>query len=201
MPGPLAVMRCIESLASEATERRDILKWEIIGFPVLNDYRMPNVRTINIRDSIRGRVRHEIAEGTLPDIDEEKAIRSASANFVHSLDAAHLIRVVNRANEEGIANLLTIHDSFAVLAPQAAHLGKIVREELRDLYIGDRRAVKAAEQLFSNSKLPWRFRGDVPLVKLVTRNSIAKLAGQNSASWTLMKPPTGHTVFDGIAHG
>ena len=84
-------MRCIEELGVERLRSVAIYSnGKSIGFPVLNDYRMPNVRTINIRDSIRGRVRHEIAEGTLPDIDEEKAIRSASANFVHSLDAAHL---------------------------------------------------------------------------------------------------------------
>ena len=137
---------------------------------------MPNVRTINIRDSIRGAFDTKSQRARFRTSTRKRQSGRLSANFVHSLDAAHLIRVVNRANEEGIANLLTIHDSFAVLAPQAAHLGKIVREELRDLYIGDRRAVKAAEQLFSNSKLPWRFRGDVPLVKLVTRNSTGKFS-------------------------
>ena len=62
---------------------------------------------------------------------------AASPNFVHSLDAAHLIRVVNRANAEGITNLLTVHDLYACLAPQAVRLGEIIRGELAELYATD----------------------------------------------------------------
>ena len=70
-------------------------------------------------------------------IDKKEARQSAPPNFVHSLDAAHLIKVVNRANAEGIANLVTVHDSFGCLAPQAGPLQKIINEELAGVYCGD----------------------------------------------------------------
>ena len=109
-------------------------------------------------------------------LTSQKQIGRQPQTLFIALDAAHLIRVVNRAHDEDIENLLTVHDSFACLAPQAAHLGKIVREELCDLYTGDRKAVRLVEQLLQNSGLPWRFNGMVPLVKLVTKNSTGEIS-------------------------
>jgi hypothetical protein len=63
-------------------------------------------------------------------------VKSAAApNFVHSLDAAHLVKVVNRAVSEDIADILTVHDCYYGLAPQAERLHSIILDELGNLYL------------------------------------------------------------------
>jgi DNA-directed RNA polymerase len=64
-------------------------------------------------------------------------MNGAAPNFVHAMDASHLIRVVNAAAAQGITSLATVHDSFGCLAPQANKLHRIIRHELAELYSGD----------------------------------------------------------------
>ena len=91
---------------------------------------MPNIVTVKYK---RGsfRVEHDIADGVKDEIDYDGVRYAAAPNFVHSLDAAHLIKVVNAA--EGI-DLLTVHDCFYCLAPQATRLHEIILAELANLY-------------------------------------------------------------------
>ena len=42
---------------------------------------------------------------------------------------------VLRANEDGIPDILTVHDSLACLAPRATRFGKIIRTQMAMLYI------------------------------------------------------------------
>jgi DNA-directed RNA polymerase len=41
---------------------------------------------------------------------------------------------VNAASEAGISDLVTVHDSFACLAPDAQRLNEILREEFAGMY-------------------------------------------------------------------
>ena len=43
-------------------------------------------------------------------------------------------KVVNAAVGEGIADLMTVHDCFYCLAPQATRLHEIILEQLADMY-------------------------------------------------------------------
>ena len=100
------------------------------GFPVENRYQVPNIVTVKYK---RGsfRVEHDIADGVKDEIDYDGVRYAAAPNFVHSLDAAHLIKVVNAA--QGI-DLLTVHDCFYCLAPQATRLHQIILDELAGQY-------------------------------------------------------------------
>jgi DNA-directed RNA polymerase len=79
-------------------------------------------------------VRHKVAEGATPEINRRKLLNAAAANYVHSLDASHLVKIVNAANAEGINNILTVHDSFSCLATQATRFNQIIREQLVLMY-------------------------------------------------------------------
>jgi DNA-directed RNA polymerase len=50
-----------------------------------------------------------------------------SPNFVHSCDAAHLVRTVNLAKENNINHLAMVHDSFACHATDTPALREILR--------------------------------------------------------------------------
>src|SRR5262245_13141219 len=60
--------------------------------------------------------------------------RGAAANFVHSLDSAHLIAVVTSAANEKKIDLLTAHDCFACLPAHATRLNQNIRRELSTMY-------------------------------------------------------------------
>jgi DNA-directed RNA polymerase len=134
LPGPAGVMGYIRDLAAHLTERDRFLKWRSpTGFPVSNQYQQPKTKRIPL--IWYGDVyKPTSAVGAFPKINKRKVLDAAAPNFVHSLDAAHLIRVVLAAQREGIINILTVHDSFACPAPQATRFNQIIRRELAMLY-------------------------------------------------------------------
>jgi Autographiviridae RNA polymerase len=73
------------------------------------------------------------ATGYAEEIREQKAADAAAANFVHSVDAAHLQLVALAAANEGI-DLVTVHDCFGCIAPRAARLNEIIREQFIRLH-------------------------------------------------------------------
>jgi DNA-directed RNA polymerase len=102
--------------------------------PCENRYQKSKYKTVQcLRGSVRV-AQHKIAVGVHDRAKKKKTIQSAAANFTHSLDAAHLVKVVNAAASEGITNILTVHDCFYCLAPQATRLQKIIMEQLADMY-------------------------------------------------------------------
>ena len=55
-------------------------------------------------------------------------------NWIHSMDAAHLVAVVNACSEEGMASFAMIHDSFGVHAADVSLLNEIIRDTFIDQY-------------------------------------------------------------------
>jgi hypothetical protein len=138
LSGPKRAMDYICAVAEHCASQGRFLEWTSpSGFPVENRYQVPNIVTVTC---MRGSVRvaeHNIADGVTDQIDRNKVVAAAAPNFVHSLDAAHLIKVVNAAASEGITDLLTVHDCFYCLAPQATRLHKIILDELSNLYVNN----------------------------------------------------------------
>jgi DNA-directed RNA polymerase len=143
LPGPKAVMDYICAIADHCAEQDRFLKWTSpSGFPVENRYQEANIKTIKFkRRTKRGktsytefRVEHDIADGVTDEIDDDKVHYAAAPNLIHSLDASHLIKVVNASVSEDIADILTVHDCFACLAPQAERFLEIILAEMADLY-------------------------------------------------------------------
>lgn len=58
-------------------------------------------------------------------------------NFVHSCDAAHLMKTVSACVGAGITEFQVVHDSFAVHAQDAPALADKLRREFYLLYAGD----------------------------------------------------------------
>jgi DNA-directed RNA polymerase len=146
LPGPVAVMRYITALTRQCNGEERFLEWTSpTGFPVSNRYNHENRQTINLLRHGQ-RIRHRVAEGYLPKINKTKTANSAPANFIHSLDAAHLVRVVNAANDEDISEIVCVHDSFACLATQAVRFNRIIRTQLAMLYARQDHLLALGEQ-------------------------------------------------------
>jgi DNA-directed RNA polymerase len=114
------------------------------GLPVLQDY--PNTRRDLIRVYHNAKevrlVVHMDAEG----IDGRRQANAVAPNYIHSMDAAHLMAVANRCAERGI-DIAVVHDSFGCLASQAFEMRGILRDTFVDQYRPDRLAMLRDELL------------------------------------------------------
>lgn len=78
-------------------------------------------------------------------IDSRKQSSAIAPNFVHSLDAAHLMRTTLACVDNGIADFAMVHDSFGTHACQVSELNYLLRETFVDMYSGDVLADFAAQ--------------------------------------------------------
>lgn len=69
-------------------------------------------------------------------IDKRGQIQAISPNFIHSMDACHMQRVINSEYEKGNKNFFMIHDSFGTDLAHANSLFNTIREEIVKMYDG-----------------------------------------------------------------
>lgn len=102
-----------------------------IGFPAYHaSYK---VKCIQINSQINGRFQFKF--GTFTDkLNSRKQRSGISPNFVHSMDASHMMMTVNAAAKEGINNIACIHDDYGTHACDTDRLQRIIREQFVELY-------------------------------------------------------------------
>ncbi len=61
-------------------------------------------------------------------LDKTAHKKGLSPNYIHSLDASHLMMSVNALTQKGIRDIVTVHDSFATHANDVGVLSKTLRE-------------------------------------------------------------------------
>ena len=132
------------------------LRWTTaFGLPVVSAYHEAEIERIPV--SLNGRRRRvTLVVGDKDDIKKEKAANAAAANFVHSVDAAHLQAVAIEAAKAGIETV-TVHDCFGCIAPRAWRLKEIIH--LQFVYLHRRNLLtevleSARAALPKNTKLP-----------------------------------------------
>ena len=67
-------------------------------------------------------------------VNVEGQVRGIAPNFVHSLDASHMMKTVNGAVLRGFKDLRMNHDSFATHAADAETLAEVLRAEFHRMY-------------------------------------------------------------------
>lgn len=67
-------------------------------------------------------------------VDGRRHLLGIAPNFVHSLDAAHMQRVIIRCEELGIDALAMIHDDYGTTCDQTETLYRIIRETFVEMY-------------------------------------------------------------------
>lgn len=71
------------------------------------------------------------------ELDRTRQKNGISPNFIHSLDASILHRVVARCKHEGINSVSMIHDSYGCHADHAPRLAGIIREVVAEMFSRD----------------------------------------------------------------
>ncbi|KJV39610.1 hypothetical protein VH88_13015 [Brevundimonas sp. KM4] len=127
------------------------------GLPVLQTYpkgRSSLVKVYHKNKMMRLKLRHDA-----PGIDGQRQANGISPNFIHSMDAAHLMAVANACREAGIFDLSVVHDSFGVHAARVFELRSILRDTFADQYSVDRLAIFRDELI---AQLPEAFAAKLP---------------------------------------
>lgn len=96
--------------------------------------------------------------------DLAKIANAVAPNFVHSLDASHLARVVIRAHAEGM-EVVTIHDDFAVHACDTDKFHRIIREEFVNMYLNSDLLGDMAKRTGYTAPPPERGSLDLEVIK------------------------------------
>lgn len=146
------LQKCASALAHESKPATWITP---MGLPVENMYQewdtkrvqlFLNDRRVKAKDaSVTDRVasdgsvdkRLTIQFNTKPTgvIKKAKCKSTIAANWIHSLDAAHLQAAVNAATEVGITDMLLIHDSFSTHACDTSEFQGVIKRTFVDMYL------------------------------------------------------------------
>lgn len=129
------------------------------GLPVWQDERTQRGHQVEMIFQGK-RIRVNLSFDT-PKMDKVAQKNGVAPNFVHSLDAAHLIRTVNGCVDRGLADFSMIHDSFGVHACDVDTLHYVLRQEFVRLYEVNR-LEELQEQLAAS--LPADLAADLPPV-------------------------------------
>lgn len=90
-----------------------------IGLPILQEYK--TVTGTRVKAHWAGQRVDLVINAETDGLDKRAQSNGIAPNFVHSLDASHLMAVALRAKEKGIRSLAVIHDSFGTHAANTDH--------------------------------------------------------------------------------
>lgn len=148
------IMDWIKACAKVFNEAGLPLTWVTpSGFPALQTYYKTRQQSVQIYvDQHRFNVK--VQEDTKK-IDGGRQVNGASPNVVHSMDATHLVKTINRCLDQGITSFSAIHDSYGTHAGDVEDLQRIIRKAFHDLY---------SENVLANLHQQWQ--SQVPGVSL-----------------------------------
>jgi DNA-directed RNA polymerase len=132
-------MDWLQKCASALTAQQMPVHWVTpIGFPVWQEYRTPQMHRVDtvICGSLRIRMminKQGQQDGPSP-LDRHRQVNGISPNFVHSMDASHMMQTVNLGADRGVESFACIHDSFGTCPGRAGILYEAVRETFVETY-------------------------------------------------------------------
>lgn len=85
-------------------------------------------------------------------VDKNKQNQSIVPNIIHSLDASHLINVINSGYSKNIEPIISIHDCFGTHPNKMDNLAKLVRTEFILLYTKHNFLLKYNERVINSIK-------------------------------------------------
>jgi DNA-directed RNA polymerase len=134
---PAQAMAFLQTIAKTLAHEGKPVRWTTpVGIPWINSYHVPVNNRVSLwlyDKGVKVPYTATIAEGNSSQIDKKKSANGIAPNFVHALDAAHLMLTANAAAAEGIVQA-TVHDSFGCLASRATRYNQIIRAEFVRMY-------------------------------------------------------------------
>ena len=150
VPGPMRVMKWIESEVAAAIDRGATeLSWVTpSGFVVTQKLMKKDVKRIKLQ--LLGGVRVHVADGNTDEVDKNHHKNATAPNLIHSLDASLLHLSATRFD----APISLIHDSVLCRATDMSVLSAVVRETYMHLFAEHDYLTDWAQQIGAESKPP-----------------------------------------------
>lgn len=128
-------MKYLQQIAKLICKGSHVVTWTTPnGLPVQQDYMKVKQNVFKTR--INGNIVRFYSQEQTGDIDGKGQAQGIAPNYIHSMDACHLQRVVVASHEQGNNNFAMIHDSFGTDVAHAGEMFKIIREQFVKLYDG-----------------------------------------------------------------
>lgn len=133
-------MEFLQAAAHALAKENKSIRWRSpSGFPAVQRYTTWNKTKVRIylydrEAKIIKRSQITVRDPEPRKIDPRKAKSSIAANFVHSMDAAHMVSTILNCHYQGISDFMVIHDSFATTADNTIDLFQVVRQSFVDQY-------------------------------------------------------------------
>lgn len=148
-------MEWLRKVASIVSETGRPIEWTTpVGFLVsqFRESQKSKVVRTTIGKSVQLQTRLMVGTGK---VNARGMKDSIAPNFIHSLDAAIMMRTVNRCTEAGITAFAMVHDSYATHAANAATLARELRAAVAEIFEEDiLAAFKAQIERDYNVELP-----------------------------------------------
>lgn len=125
------VMKFLQDCGVACADEGKLMTWYTpTGFYVEQPYIDVDKKQLSFKDMEGKRVQLQmLADSALP---RKSRVRSAtSPNFIHSMDAAHMTKVINNFKSD---DLFMIHDSYGCLSPNLLELEARTRQEFVGIY-------------------------------------------------------------------
>jgi DNA-directed RNA polymerase len=152
-------MSWLQQVARVATKHGKKLEWLTpSGLTVYQDYR--EMKTREIKTRFLGSLVYATLDEATDKLAGSRQVTSVAPNFVHSLDAAALVKTVNRSAKNGVTAWMMIHDSYGTHAGRTEILARDLRAcfvqmyEHRDVLAEFLEGVKASLPVEAHSELP-----------------------------------------------
>lgn len=126
-------MEWLQKVAQLITKSGEIVTWLTPNNLLVQQNYMKTKKVVSKLRFMHSQVRFYHDE-ELPEVDDRAQAQGIAPNFIHSLDATHLQRVVVAEKKLGNNNFMMIHDSFGTDASHAGELYKTIRTEFVKLY-------------------------------------------------------------------
>ena len=135
---PAEAMGFLQVLARQLAREGKPLRWvSPCGLPWINRYHDPILDTVYLTLNENGvKRRHQItvSVGFEPEINKYRAADAVAPNVVHALDASHLLLTVGACVDEGITDIVTVHDSFGCHPSEGDRFNEIIRATMVRMY-------------------------------------------------------------------
>ena len=135
----LEVMHWLQDVAIKLYEEFGLgVLWTTpAGFPVVVEHYRDALERYTWTNPSTGRKSEVVLRLPKPlelGIDRNKQKNTIAPNFIHSLDAAHMMLTLHRLQSEGLHHFSVVHDSYAVHACDIPSMRRALKEEFVGMY-------------------------------------------------------------------
>lgn len=128
-------MKWLQSIAQQIGKNGEAVAWVTPnGLPIQQNKFVMKTEIFKLR--FLGSIMRFYRQTETGDIDVRAQAQAIAPNFIHSLDACHMQKVIMNQHNKGNKNFFMIHDSFGTDLYHANDLFTSIRSELVNMYEG-----------------------------------------------------------------